>query len=60
MGVDKGSISNNTYLFQERVYETDDLKTLKKHREEPVVEVPWQQVSIRSQKKDWGEHHEYR
>ena len=61
MDTDKRPTPDNTLSgFKNAIYETDDLKTLKKHREEPVVEVPWQQVSIRSQKKDWGEHHEYR
>jgi len=53
MGVDKGSISNNTLSgFKSAVYETDDSKTLKKHHEDPIVEIPWQHVNVRSQKKD--------
>ena len=61
MGVDKGSISNNTLSgFKSAVYETDDSKTLKKHHEDPIVEIPWQHVNVRSQKKDKGEHHEHR
>ena len=56
MGVDKGSISNNTLSgFKSAVYETDDSKTLKKHHEDPIVEIPWQNVNVRSQKKDQGE-----
>ena len=56
MGVDKGSISNNTLSgFKSAVYETDDSKTLKKHHEDPIVEIPWQHVNVRSQKKDQGE-----
>ena len=53
MGVDKGSISNNTLSgFKSAVYETDDSKTLKKHHEDPIVEIPWQHVNVRSQKQD--------
>ena len=56
MGVDKGSISNNTLSgFKSAVYETDDSKTLKKHHEDPIVEIPWQHVNVRSQKQDQGE-----
>ena len=56
MGVDKGSISNNTLSgFKSAVYETDDSKTLKKHYEDPIVEIPWQHVNVRSQKQDQGE-----
>ena len=56
MGVDKGSISNNTLSgFKNAIYETDDLKTLKKHHEDPIVEIPWQHVNVRSQKQDQGE-----
>ena len=56
MGVDKGSISNNTLSgFKSAVYETDDSKTLKKHHEDPIVEIPWQNVNVRSQKQNQGE-----
>ena len=34
-------------------YETDgDLKPLKKHHEDPIVEIPWQHVNVKSQKQD--------
>ena len=38
----------------------DESESLKKHHEDPIVEVPWQHVNVRSQKKDKGEHHEHR
>ena len=37
---------------QGRVHEAGDLKTLKKHHEDPIVEIPWQHVNVRSQKQD--------
>ena len=38
---------------QERVYELgDESESLKKHHEDPIVEIPWQHVNVRSQKKD--------
>ena len=48
---------DNTLIWFQRMqlYETDDLKTLKKHHEDPIVEIPWQHVNVRSQKKDQGE-----
>ena len=46
---------NTLYGFKNAIYETDDLKTLKKHHEDPIVEIPWQHVNVRSQKKDQGE-----
>jgi len=46
---------------QGRVHELgDESESLKKHHEDPIVEVPWQHVNVRSQKKDKGEHHEHR
>ena len=38
----------------------DESESLKKHHEDPIVEIPWQHVNVRSQKKDKGEHHEHR
>ena len=61
MDTDKHPTPDNTLSgFKNAIYETDDLKTLKKHHEDPIVEVPWQHVNVRSQKKDKGEHHEHR
>ena len=41
---------------QGRAYELgDESESLKKHHEDPIVEVPWQHVKVRSQKKDKGE-----
>ena len=38
---------------QERVHELgDESESLKKHHEDPIVEIPWQHVNVRSQKKD--------
>ena len=38
---------------QGRVYEVvDDSTPLKKHHEDPIVEIPWQHGNVRSQKKD--------
>ena len=46
---------------QGRVHEAgDESESLKKHHEDPIVEIPWQHVNVRSQKKDKGEHHEHR
>ena len=46
---------------QGRVHELgDESESLKKNHEDPIVEVPWQHVNVRSQKKDKGEHHEHR
>lgn len=33
----------------------DESESLKKHHEDPIVEIPWQRVKVRSQKKDKGE-----
>ena len=56
MDTDKRPTPGNTlYGFKNAIYETDDLKTLKKHHEDPIVEIPWQHVNVRSQKKDKGE-----
>ena len=33
----------------------DESESLKKHHEDPIVEIPWQHVKVRSQKKDKGE-----
>ena len=33
----------------------DESESLKKHHEDPIVEIPWQHVNVRSQKKDQGE-----
>ena len=61
MDTDKQPTPDNTLSgFKNAIYETDDLKTLKKHHEDPIVEIPWQHVNVRSQKKDKGEHHEHR
>lgn len=39
-----------------RAYELgDESESLKKHHEDPIVEIPWQHVKVRSQKKDKGE-----
>ena len=41
---------------QGRIHEVgDESESLKKHREDPIVEIPWQHVNVRSQKKDQGE-----
>ncbi|WP_456030179.1 hypothetical protein [Rothia dentocariosa] len=38
---------------QGRVHEAgDESESLKKHHEDPIVEIPWQHVNVRSQKKD--------
>ena len=38
---------------QGRVHEVgDESESLKKHHEDPIVEIPWQNVNVRSQKKD--------
>ena len=38
---------------QGRAYELgDESESLKKHHEDPIVEIPWQNVNVRSQKKD--------
>ena len=56
MDTDKRPTPGNTlYGFKNAIYETDDLKTLKKHHEDPIVEIPWQHVNVRSQKQDQGE-----
>ena len=56
MDTDKHPMPDNTLSgFKNAIYETDDLKTLKKHHEDPIVEIPWQHVNVRSQKKDQGE-----
>ena len=56
MDTDKRPTPDNTLSgFKNAIYETDDLKTLKKHHEDPIVEIPWQNVNVRSQKKDQGE-----
>ena len=33
----------------------DESESLKKHHEDPIVEIPWQHVKVRSQKQDQGE-----
>ena len=56
MDTDKRPTPGNTlYGFKNAIYETDDLKTLKKHHEDPIVEIPWQHVNVRSQKQNQGE-----
>ena len=41
---------------QGRVHEVgDESESLKKHHEDPIVEIPWQHVNVRSQKQDQGE-----
>ena len=56
MDTDKRPTPDNTLSgFKNAIYETDDLKTLKKHHEHPILEIPWQHVNVRSQKKDQGE-----
>ena len=41
---------------QGKAYELgDESESLKKHHEDPIVEIPWQHVKVRSQKKDKGE-----
>ena len=41
---------------QGRVHELgDESESLKKHHEDPIVEIPWQHVNVRSQKQDQGE-----
>ena len=53
MDTDKRPTPDNTLSgFKNAIYETDDLKTLKKHHEEPGVEIPRQHINVRSQKKD--------
>ncbi|OFP55285.1 hypothetical protein HMPREF2981_03325, partial [Rothia sp. HMSC069C01] len=43
MDTDKHPMPDNTLSgFKNAIYETDDLKTLKKHHEDPIVEIPWQ------------------
>ena len=53
MDTDKRPTPDNTLSgFKNAIYETDDLKTLKKHHEDPIVEIPWQHVNVKSQKQD--------
>ncbi|WP_315311610.1 hypothetical protein [Rothia dentocariosa] len=53
MDTDKRPKPDNTLSgFKNAIYETDNLKTLKKHHEDPNIEIPWQHVHVRSQKKD--------
>ena len=41
---------------QGRVHEVgDESESLKKHHEDPIVEIPWQHVNVRSQKQDQDE-----
>ena len=41
---------------QGKAYELgDESESLKTHHEDPIVEIPWQHVNVRSQKKDQGE-----
>ena len=41
---------------QGRVHELgDESESLKKHHEDPIVEIPWQNVNVKSQKQDQGE-----
>ena len=38
---------------QGRIHEVgDESESLKKHHEDPIVEIPWQNVNVRSQKQD--------
>ena len=56
MDTNKHPTPDNTLSgFKNAIYETDDLKTLKKHHEDPIVEIPWQNVNVRSQKQNQGE-----
>lgn len=53
MDTDKHPTPDNTLSgFKNAIYETDYLKTLKKHHKDPIVEFPWHHVNVRSQKKD--------
>ena len=53
MDTDKHPKPDNTLSgFKNAIYETDNLKTLKKHHEDPNIEIPWQHINVRSQKKD--------
>ena len=46
---------------QGKAYELgDESESLKKHHEDLIVEIPWQHVNVRSQKKDKGKRHEHR
>ena len=41
---------------QGRIHEVgDESESLKKHHEDPIVEIPWQHVNVRSQKQNQGE-----
>ena len=41
---------------QGKAYELgDESESLKKHHEDPIVEIPWQNVNVRSQKQNQGE-----
>ena len=41
---------------QGRIHEVgDESESLKKHHEDPIVEISWQHVNVRSQKQDQGE-----
>ena len=41
---------------QGRIHEVgDESESLKKHHEDPIVEIPWQHVNVKSQKQDQGE-----
>ena len=41
---------------QGRIHEVgDESESLKKHHEDPIVEIPWQNVNVRSQKQNQGE-----
>ena len=41
---------------QGRIHDVgDESESLKKHHEDPIVEIPWQHVNVRSQKQDQGE-----
>ena len=38
---------------QGRIHEVgDESESLKKHHEDPIVEIPWQHVNVKSQKQD--------
>ena len=46
---------------QGRIHEVgDESESLKKHHEDPIVEIPWQNVNVRSQKQNQGKRHEHR
>ena len=60
---DKGVTVANARIYddalhssQGRIHEVgDESESLKKHHEDPIVEIPWQNVNVRSQKQNQGE-----